>query len=77
MPLNGREQPYGMPTSMMVSLHNTTTAFADLVVNIFPPMKGSESAVNNMGRINPSPGMGFSTQQMPNVTTNSAANAWK
>lgn len=73
MPLNGREQPYGMPTSMMANLHNTTTVFADLVVSTFSLIQGSGSAVDNMGRINPPPGMGFSTQQMPNLTTNSAA----
>lgn len=49
MSLNGREQPYGMPSSMMTNLHNTTTAFDDLMVNTFSPMQGSGFVVHNMG----------------------------
>lgn len=72
MPLNGHKQSYGMPTSMMANLHNITSTPTDLVVNTFSHMQGSESAVNNMGQINPPLGVGFSTQQMLNFTTNSA-----
>lgn len=69
MPLNGREQPYGMPSSMTKNLHNTTTTFVGPMVNTFSPVQGSGSAVHNLGQINPPPRMRFSTQQMPNLTT--------
>lgn len=48
MPLSGREHLYGMPTLMMENLHNATTTFADPLVNMFSPLQGSGSAVNNM-----------------------------
>lgn len=56
---------------MMEILRNTTITFTNRVVNTFLPVQGYGSAINNMDRINPPRGMGFSTQQMPNVTTNS------
>lgn len=73
MPLNSHKQPYCMPTPMMANLHNVTSTLVDPVVNMFSPVQGSRSPLNNMGRINPPLGMGFSTQQMLNFTINSAA----
>lgn len=49
IPLNGREQPYGMPTSMMENLHNTTTSFDDPLVITFSPLQGFGFVVHNMG----------------------------
>lgn len=71
MPLNGREQLYGMPTSMIENLHNATSTFVDPLVNMFYPLQGSRPAVNNMSRINQTPGVGFSAQLRLNFTTNS------
>lgn len=38
--LNSREQPYGMPTSMMANLHNATSMLADPLVSMFYPLQG-------------------------------------
>lgn len=48
MPLNGHEQSFGMSTSMMASLHNSTSTYADPLVNASSPLQGS--GVNNLGR---------------------------
>lgn len=72
MPLNGREQPYGMPTSMMASLHNTSSTFAELVVNATSPLQGFGSDINNMVRISQPLGMAF-TIQTSNITNHYAA----
>ena len=71
MPYSGREQPYGMPTSVMASLHNASSAFSEPVVNVTSPLQGSGSGIN-VGRNSQPLGIGYSTQ-MPNLTTNSAS----
>lgn len=58
---------------MMTNLHNATSTLADPLVNTFSPLQEFGSTINNMGRINQPPGVGFSIQQMPNFTINSAA----
>lgn len=73
MPLNCRRQPYGIPTSMMANFHNTMLILDDLLANMLSPLQGYGSVVNNTGRINQPSWVGFSTQQMLNFTTNSAA----
>lgn len=70
MPLNGSEQPYGMPTSMMASFHNTTSMFTEPVVNATSPLQGSDSAINNMVIMSQPLGMGFPIQTS-NLTNNS------
>ena len=74
IPFGGREQPYGMPTLLMESLHNVASIFSETVVNITSPLQGSGSGVN-VGQNNQSLGLGYQTQ-MPNLTTNSAA-VWR
>ena len=49
MPMNDREQPYGMPTSTMANLHNSTSTFTDPMANIISPLQGLGSAINNLG----------------------------
>lgn len=66
MHLNVCEQPFGMPTSMMENLHNSTSMYIDPLVNASSPLQGSGSIVNNLGRSQPL-GMGFHTQ-MSNLT---------
>lgn len=51
MPLGGCKQPYGMLTSLMASLYNTTSTFSKLVMNITSPLQGSGSTINNMGEL--------------------------
>lgn len=72
MPLNGRKHPYGMPTSTMTSLHNTTSTFTKHVGNTPLPLQGSNLAINNMVRISQPLGMGF-TIQTSNLTNHYAA----
>lgn len=72
MPMSGREQPYGMPTSTMENLHNSTSTFTYPMATIISPLQESGSAVNNLGRSTQTPGMGFSTQ-LPTFTTNYVA----
>lgn len=60
MHLNDCEQPYGMPTSTMENLQNATSTLADPLMNIFSPLQGYESVVNNVGWVNQPPGVGFS-----------------
>lgn len=72
-PLNGREQPYGMPTSMLTNFHNAKSTLANPLVNMFSPLQGFDLVVNNTGWINQPPMVVFPTQQMPNFTTNSGA----
>lgn len=38
MPVNGREQPFGMPTSMMVNSHNSTSIYAEPLANASSPL---------------------------------------
>ena len=37
IPYSGRDQPYGMPTSVMASLHNASSTFSEPVVNVTSP----------------------------------------
>lgn len=70
IPFGGREQPYGMPISVMASLHNAASTLTEPVVNITSPLQGSGSGVN-VGQNNQSLGLGYQTQ-MPNLTNNYA-----
>lgn len=65
MPLNGHEQPYGILTSMMGNLHNATSTFADPLMNMFSPLQGYGSTVNNMGQINNPRGWYFLPSKCP------------
>lgn len=67
----GREQPYGMPTSMMEILHINPSTFTDNIANVYSPILASGSAIGNPGRtIQPQVRMGFGSQAMPTLTTN-------
>lgn len=72
MQMSGCEQPYGMLTSTMANLHNSTSTFTGPMATIISPLQGSGSAVNNLGRSTQPPELGFSAQ-LPVFTTNSAA----
>lgn len=74
MPFGGREQPYGMPTSVMASLHNAASTFSEPRVNITSPLQGSGFGVI-VGRNNQSLGLRYQTR-MPNLTSNSIA-VWR
>lgn len=50
MPMDGCEHPYGMPTSVMMSLHNSASTFVGPTVTMYSLLQGSGSAVNNPGR---------------------------
>lgn len=50
MPMSGRKQPYGMPTSMMANLHNSASPFTDPTTTIISPLQGSGLEVNNLGQ---------------------------
>ena len=50
MPQNGRERPYGMPSSFMMGLHNSTSTYSDPVMNVTSPLQDSGSTINNRGR---------------------------
>lgn len=71
IPVNGREQPFGMPTAMMMNLYNSTSAYADPLANVSSPLQGSRYGVNNLGRNHPL-GVGLHTQML-NMTNNSTA----
>lgn len=71
MLMPGREQPYGMPTTMTTSLHNNPSTFEDNVVNVYSPIMTSGLSIRNHGRtMQPHVGMGFGSQAMPALTTN-------
>lgn len=72
IPMNDCEKPYGMSTSTMANLHNSTSTITDPMVIIILPLQGSESAVNNLGRSTQTSRVGFSAQ-LSTFTTNSAA----
>lgn len=72
IPMNGHEQPYGMPTSTMTNLHNSTSTFIDPMTTIILPLQGSGSIVDNLGRSTQPLGVVFSAQ-LPTFTTNSTA----
>ena len=38
IPMNGHEQPYGMPASTMVNLHSSTSTFTDPMATINLPL---------------------------------------
>lgn len=69
MPMDGREQPYGMPTSMMASLHNSASTFVGPTVTMYSLLQGSGSTVNNLVRTTLPLGTRFSAQPMPTFTT--------
>lgn len=71
MPINGCEQPFGMPTAMMANLHNSSSTYADPLVNASSPLQGYGFGVNNLGQNQPL-GMGLHTQ-MSNLTDNFVA----
>lgn len=50
MLMMGREQPYGMPTSMMENLHTHPSKFADNAANAYSPLLASRLAIGNPGR---------------------------
>lgn len=67
----GREQPYGMLTSVMENLHTNHSTFADNVANVYSPLLASGSTIGNPGRtIQSQLGMRFSFQAMSTFTTN-------
>lgn len=45
----GREQPYGMPTSMMENLHMNPSTFANNVANSYSSPLASGSIIGNPG----------------------------
>jgi len=55
-----REQPYGMPTSMMANVHNSVSTFADQA-NLFP--------IHNVH--SPSTSSIFGRNTLPTLTTDS------
>ena len=65
MPLPGREQPFGMPTSVMANLHNSPVVYSDSMANMSSPLQGSGYG-GNMSRLNQQP------LYMPAITNNSA-----
>lgn len=67
----GREQPYGMLTTMMASLHNNPSTFYDNIVNAYSLIMAFGSAISNHGRtIQPPLGMRFGSQAMFALTIN-------
>ena len=50
MPMDGREHPYSMQTSVMESLDNSALAFTGPTVTTYSELQGSGSTVNNLGR---------------------------
>ncbi|XP_050889314.1 uncharacterized protein LOC127094533 [Lathyrus oleraceus] len=69
MPSSGRDQPYGIPTSMMANLQSALPVFSEPVMT--SPLQGPGSGAN-MGRNTQPLGMGYSTRT-PNLTNNFAA----
>lgn len=70
MPMLGREQPYGMSTSIMENLHTIPATFADNAVKTYSPILASGSDIGNHGQTMSSQmGMGFSSHAMPMFTT--------
>jgi hypothetical protein len=65
MPLPGREQPFGMPTSVMANLHNSPVVYSDSMANMSSPLQGSGYG-RNMSRLNQQP------LYMPAITNHSA-----
>lgn len=60
MPMIGCDEPYGMTTSVMVSLHINPATFADNVVNTYSPVLASWSVIgNHVETIQPHMGIGF------------------
>lgn len=47
MHMSGREQPYGMPMTIMASLCNNPTTFVDNVANVYSPIMASGSTISN------------------------------
>lgn len=72
IPVGGREQLYGMPTSVMASLHNAGSTFLEPVVNINSPIQGCGV---NMGQNNQSSGLRHHTQILS--LTNNFAVVWR
>lgn len=71
MPMLGRDQPYGMPTSMMAKLHTNSATFANNVANTYSPISAYGSTIGNQGRtIPPQMGMGFGSHEMSTFTMN-------
>lgn len=71
MHTSGCEQPYGMPTSMMASLHTNPSTFNDNVENAYSPILAYGLAIGNpKWTIQPQAGKGFGSQAMPTLTTN-------
>ena len=50
MPMTTREQPYGMPTSMMASFHNNVSTFADHPIPFTPYNANNPSGSSVFGR---------------------------
>lgn len=71
MPMVGREQPYGMSTSIMENLHTNPMIFVDNAANTYSPILVYGSTIGNHSRtIPPHMGMGFGSQEMPTFTVN-------
>ena len=69
IPFSGREQPYGMPTSVMANLQNVGSTFSEPAANINSPIQRSGI---NTGRANQALGQRHPVQ-LPTLTNNSAA----
>lgn len=71
MLMPGHEQPYGMPATMMDSLHNNPSTSVDNAVNAYSPIMASSSTTSNHGQtMQPRVGMGFGSQAISALTTN-------
>lgn len=53
MPILGREQPYGIPTSMMESLHINPSTFTNNTSNTYSQILAFGSVIGNHGRTIP------------------------
>jgi hypothetical protein len=69
---SGREQTYGMPTSMMANLQNVGSTFSEPTTNINSPVQGSGI---NVGRTNQASGLRHPVQL--STLTNNFTAAWR
>lgn len=67
----GREQPFGMSTTVVERLQNNPSTFVDNSTTVYSPIMAFGSTISNHGRnMPPNIGMGFGSQTMPALTTN-------